>query len=432
MKALVAVLQRPRPKVGRLRGACHQGIPPYFAILRHPLPSASRLQVQAPAVGGSSCEPERLHGPGPIAGQAVQKGGLSRLACSTRVAHVQPVMMCRYARPNRPRPGLSPGRPPQPPRRRRRRIEARSDSEVEAKRARNGRGLRGQSAEPPLANHASPKKAERKRATPRAARAAPRAARAREPSERECSDEDRSDASSKSRKDLVSGRDRQRKAEYMQMAAQQAAFMQFMHHPGYMAMMQQQMGMMQPHMMHMGMRPQPWGPARRGRRSSSSGSYSSSESRKEGAQPDSSCTLAAHSGKEVEEFLKAATELEAEVANRFRDMPPHLQQEVMRRGPLDARSPTSSLLSRMKQALEADRSGCLLRGGGPGNGGMRPVKQSAKAAIEALINDFHLQPECAWMLRSLPPDKQKLAARIDPSGQADASGYVAEELKKIV
>ena len=163
MKALVAVLQRPRPKVGRLRGACHQGIPPYFAILRHPLPSASRLQVQAPAVGGSSCEPERLHGPGPIAGQAVQKGGLSRLACSTRVAHVQPVMMCRYARPNRPRPGLSPGRPPQPPRRpllprtstlsfsvwvsscspaisafvrRRRRIEARSDSEVEAKRAR--------------------------------------------------------------------------------------------------------------------------------------------------------------------------------------------------------------------------------------------------------------------------------------------------------
>eukprot|EP00439_Symbiodinium_sp_Y106_P022992 s4670_g2.t2 len=66
------------------------------------------------------------------------------------------------------------------------------------------------------------------------------------------------------------------------------------------------------------------------------------------------------------------------------------------------------------------------------NGGMRPVKQSAKTAIEALINDFHLQPECAWMLRSLPPDKQKLAARIDPSGQADASGYVAEELKKIL
>ena len=247
MKALVAVLQRPRPKVGRLRGACHQGIPPYFAILRHPLPSASRLQVQAPAVGGSSCEPERLHGPGPIAGQAVQKGGLSRLACSTRVAHVQPVMMCRYARPNRPRPGLSPGRPPQPPRRpllprflfrfgfravpqpfqllsgvgdasrqevarRLKRsgpgsapgsLQKRSCIHLVQLSSRNGRGLRGQSAEPPLANHASPKKAERKRATPHAARAAPRAARAREPSERECSDEDRSDASSKSRKDLV-------------------------------------------------------------------------------------------------------------------------------------------------------------------------------------------------------------------------------------
>jgi len=215
------------------------------------------------------------------------------------------------------------------------------------------------------------------------------------------------------------------------MAAQQAAFMQFMHHPGYMAMVQQQMGMMPPHMMQMGMR---WGPSmgpgvsisRPGKRSSSSESYSSSKSRREGAQPSASAILAS----ELEEFLQAASDLEVEVANRLRDMPPHLQQEVMRRGPLDVRSPTSSLLSRMKQALEADRSGCLR--GHAHNGGMRPVKQSAKTAIEALINDFHLQPECAWMLRSLPPDKQKLAARIDPSGQADASGYVAEELKKIV
>lgn len=211
------------------------------------------------------------------------------------------------------------------------------------------------------------------------------------------------------------------------MAAQQAAYMQFMHHPGYMAMVQQ-MGTMPPYMMPMGMR---WGPSkgsgvsRPGKRSSSSGSYSSNKSRREGAQPSASANLAS----ELEEFLQAASDLEVEVANRLRDMPPHLQQEVMRRGPLDVRSPTSSLLSRMKQALEADRSGCLR---GRHNGGMRPVKQSAKTAIEALINDFQLQPECAWMLRSLPPDKQKLAARIDPSGQADASGYVAEELKKIV
>ncbi|CAK9071677.1 unnamed protein product [Durusdinium trenchii] len=94
-----------------------------------------------------------------------------------------------------------------------------------------------------------------------------------------------------------------------------------------------------------------------------------------------------------------------------------------------ARSPTSMLLSRMKQAVEADRHGQLR---GPGDGGLRPIKQSAKNAIEALISDFNLNPSCAWMLRSLTPDKQKLAAKIDPSGQDDASGYVAEELKKIV
>jgi len=49
-----------------------------------------------------------------------------------------------------------------------------------------------------------------------------------------------------------------------------------------------------------------------------------------------------------------------------------------------------------------------------------------------MISDFRLSPGCAWMMRSLPPDKQKLAAKIDPSGQADPSGYVAEQLRKIV
>ncbi|CAE7391343.1 unnamed protein product [Symbiodinium sp. CCMP2456] len=324
------------------------------------------------------------------------------------------------------RRALSPSVPRQPPRRRRQGVP-RSNSEVGR---RDRSRLRGQSAEPVRTPKA------RKRALPRAAektraplpdrpdRKLDRLDREPEPS-RERSE--RASDSRESRDRERSARDRQQK-EYMQMAAQQAAYMQFMHNPGYMAMMQQ-MGMMPPHMMPMGMR---WGPSmgpgvsnsRSGKRSSSSESYSS-KSRREGAQPSASANLAS----ELEEFLQAASDLEVEVANRLRDMPPHLQQEVMRRGPLDVRSPTSSLLSRMKQALEADRSGCLR---GRHNGGMRPVKQSAKTAIEALINDFHLQPECAWMLRSLPPDKQKLAARIDPSGQEDASGYVAEELKKIV
>lgn len=136
-------------------------------------------------------------------------------------------------------------------------------------------------------------------------------------------------------------------------------------------------------------------------------------------------------GPDVEGFLRDHT-LEAEVADRLRLMPPHLQSEVMRRGPLDSRSPTSMLLSRMKQALEADRNGELHRGAVAPDAGMRPVKQTTKNAIEALISDFGRSPGCSWMLRSLTPDKQKLAAKIDPTGQADPSGYVAEELKKIV
>lgn len=64
--------------------------------------------------------------------------------------------------------------------------------------------------------------------------------------------------------------------------------------------------------------------------------------------------------------------------------------------------------------------------------GPRPARRSAKVTIEAMIKDYRLSPGCAWMLRALPPDKQKLASRIDPSGQADPSGYVAEQLKRIV
>lgn len=64
--------------------------------------------------------------------------------------------------------------------------------------------------------------------------------------------------------------------------------------------------------------------------------------------------------------------------------------------------------------------------------GPKPARRSAKATIEAMIQDYRLSPGCAWMLRALPPDKQKMASRIDPSGQADPSGFVAEQLKKIV
>jgi len=63
---------------------------------------------------------------------------------------------------------------------------------------------------------------------------------------------------------------------------------------------------------------------------------------------------------------------------------------------------------------------------GPGARGL------AKREIEKMIDEYRLSIGCAWTMRALPPDKQKLAARIDPSGQEDPSGYVAEQLKNIV
>jgi len=62
----------------------------------------------------------------------------------------------------------------------------------------------------------------------------------------------------------------------------------------------------------------------------------------------------------------------------------------------------------------------------------RRPRRNAKDVIEAMIAEYRLAPSCAWVLRSLPPDRQKVAARIDPSGKADPSAYVAEQLEMIV
>jgi len=151
----------------------------------------------------------------------------------------------------------------------------------------------------------------------------------------------------------------------------------------------------------------------------------------------------------VEAFL-ARNPVDPEAADRLRALPPTQQQEVLRRGPVsDTRSPSAVLVARVRDA-ELGRSGSLLEAGivstpqgltessslmlanvgGDERG--RPARRSAKVTIEAMVRDYRLSPGCAWMLRALPPDKQKLAARIDPAGQADPSGYVAEQLKRIV
>jgi len=161
-------------------------------------------------------------------------------------------------------------------------------------------------------------------------------------------------------------------------------------------------------------------------------------------------TSAAASDDRLEAFL-AANPVDPEAGDRLRALPTSLQQAVMRRGPVsDTRNPSAVLIARMRDA-ELGRSdpgfsdfsaNAVVTSGTPAARSQhnpisdervsRPARRSAKATIEAMIRDYRLSPGCAWMLRALPPDKQKLASCIDPAGQVDPSGYVAEQLKRIV
>lgn len=142
---------------------------------------------------------------------------------------------------------------------------------------------------------------------------------------------------------------------------------------------------------------------------------------------------------EVEAFL-VANPVNEEAADRLRALPPHLQTGVMKRGPVsDTRNPSGVLLARVRDAEigkpEGTDSTTVSEKEKPAAAATSeavPARKSHKAAIEAMINDYRLAVNVSWTMRALPPDKQKLAAKIDPSGQADPSGYVAEELKKIV
>eukprot|EP00932_Pfiesteria_piscicida_P008502 SRR837773.18936.p1 GENE.SRR837773.18936~~SRR837773.18936.p1 ORF type:complete len:374 (-),score=12.12 SRR837773.18936:49-1170(-) len=141
----------------------------------------------------------------------------------------------------------------------------------------------------------------------------------------------------------------------------------------------------------------------------------------------------------AEAFLSQCP-VDPEAADRFRGLAPHIQQAVMARGAVtDSRNPSAVLIARIRDA-ELGRGVEPLPpppagpppDDGADDGGRPVVRKSAKSTIEDLISEYQLSPGCAWMMRALPPDRQKLAAKIDPSGQSDPSGYVAEQLKKII
>jgi len=135
---------------------------------------------------------------------------------------------------------------------------------------------------------------------------------------------------------------------------------------------------------------------------------------------------------DLEAFI-AANPVNPEAIDRLRSLPPNLQAAVMRRGHvMYERNPSQCLIIRCRDAEQGGGDDAGARKGPNEGQSEMPWRKSAKASIEKMIEDYRLDIMCAWTMRALAPDKQKLAAKIDPSGQADPSGYVAEQLKTIV
>lgn len=217
----------------------------------------------------------------------------------------------------------------------------------------------------------------------------------------------------------------------MQMAMmQQMSYVQAMQAAGRMPPGMPPFGMFQPPP------PPPQPKKKRRRKEGASGSSSSSESGSKDSS-DAGLTKGVPSGSMAVEAFLAQCPVDPEAADRLRALPPHLQQAVMARGSVaDSRNPAAVLISRIRDAQLGQAGSEPMLGdlgeGVDGDGGKLAMRRSAKSTIEDMISEYRLSPGCAWMLRALPPDRQKLAAKIDPSGQADPSGYVAEMLKTIV
>ncbi|CAJ1332163.1 unnamed protein product [Effrenium voratum] len=119
----------------------------------------------------------------------------------------------------------------------------------------------------------------------------------------------------------------------------------------------------------------------------------------------------------VEAFL-AENPVDADAADRLRQMPQDQQQRVLDRGSLrHARNPSAVLAARMKdvEGLGGQGAACAT-GSHPG--------------IEALIATYNLDGLAASTLRSLPKHKQDEAARMDLSKANQPSAFLMAQLKQ--
>lgn len=162
-----------------------------------------------------------------------------------------------------------------------------------------------------------------------------------------------------------------------------------------------------------------------------------------GAWPGVAAWPPALGARAVEAFLAQCT-IDPDAADKLRALPPHLQYAVIDRGPVSStRNPSAVLIARIRDvelgtgsASSAGRGYAAAFAEGissPPLGDFHEAhtpRKSAKATVEAMIADYRLSPGCAWMLRALSPELLKIAARIDPSGQADPSAYVLEQMSR--
>jgi len=144
---------------------------------------------------------------------------------------------------------------------------------------------------------------------------------------------------------------------------------------------------------------------------------------------------------EIEEYFER-NPVDSWVIDRLRELPPDQQLLIIRRGPLnDSRNPSNILMNRIRE-FEVGKESSGSGWGQPGSaqepyrpprqdrdGGPLMARRPAKKTIEQMVSTFKLKPEVAWALRALAPNKQKLAAMIDPTGQDNPNEYVMDQLK---
>jgi len=143
-----------------------------------------------------------------------------------------------------------------------------------------------------------------------------------------------------------------------------------------------------------------------------------------GAMPASSLLNPLASSTEVEQFL-AISGSDGESAQRLRMLPANYQRIVMERGPiLGSRNPSSVLIARIRD-VEMGR----ITAPPPGFGGSNlMLGSSSNPEIEKLIKQYNLDPSAAGMLRSLPPERQRIALQLPLHEVRNPSAMVMKEM----